>query len=239
MSNFFLEGNSMSIVRKFALLLAAALLAACGGGSPEPEAFSPQVMKAAAPQAATTVTLAAAAELLLNTGESAYHSLFPVHKTTQTSGPFVYRYYPETGMYLGVVILPGSAYTLNGVYVVGPGFGTLANPTYVGPLTNFVNVTIDTGLSTGRTLTVSVTAAGFTSPPVTLTNVPLPNTQADFCSGLAADTTFTQIAAGAGGSMTINSCSFNGTTGHITATMTIVYGTFQQTLSYTITYTYS
>jgi hypothetical protein len=46
----------MGIARTYILALAAVLIAGCGGGTPEPEAFSPQVMKAAAPQAANTVT---------------------------------------------------------------------------------------------------------------------------------------------------------------------------------------
>jgi hypothetical protein len=224
----------MSIVRQFALLLVAALLAACGGGSPEPEAFSPQVMKAAAPQAATTVTLAQAAELLLNTGESGYHNLFPVHKTTLTSGPFAYRYYPETGMYLGVVILPGSAYTLNGVYLVGPGFGTLANPTYVGPLTNFINVTIGTGVTT-KTLRVTVTVFG-QGASVDVANVPVPATQLDFCGGLSTDVNFTSLLAAYGASFTLNSasCSFNGTSASFSGTITVApYGAVPFSVTYT------
>ena len=93
----------MSIVRQLALALAAILIAGCGGGSPEPEVFSAQAMRAAQPAvAATSVTSAQAAELLMNMAESTYSFLFPGHKTTLTAGPFAYRYYPETGMYLGL-----------------------------------------------------------------------------------------------------------------------------------------
>jgi hypothetical protein len=179
--------------------------------------------------------LVQAAELLLNTGESAYHSLFPVHKTTLTSGPFAYRYYPESGMYLGVVILPGSAYALNGVYLVGPGFGTLANPTYVGPLTNYVNVTIGTGTST-KTLHITVTAYG-QSASVDVLNVPLPTTQVDFCGGLTTDANLAAaLSAYPGASYSITGCTFTGTSGSFSVSVTIPG---YPTIPITVTYSYS
>ena len=51
-------------------------------------------------QAVTTATLDAGT--FFNWAESAYPSLFPGSKASQTSGPYVYRYYPETQLYLGV-----------------------------------------------------------------------------------------------------------------------------------------
>jgi hypothetical protein len=234
----------MPILRNVLFVLAAVLMAGCGGGSEAPASLEPQALAAAhvPQQASAVVTPADAAELLLNAAESAYSVYFPGHQTTQTFGPFRFRYYAATNTYIGVTVTADPAYQLYSVYTVGPAFhNDLGHPALQGSVTVLLgnSITIDTGLSTGHTLTVSVTAAGITSPPVTITNVPAPNTQLDFCTGLATDTTFTQIAAGAGGSMTINSCSFNGTTGNIAATLTIVYGTFQQTFSYTITYTYS
>jgi hypothetical protein len=225
----------MSIARKYILILAAALVAGCGGGSQEPEAFTPQALAATVAQAAaTTVTSAAAAELLLNTGESQFGSLFPGHKTTLTSGPFAYRYYPETGMYLGVVITANAVYTLNYVYLVGPGFGTLANPSKIGPVTQFVNVTIGSGV-TYKNLSVTVSVYG-KSTTVVVGSVPVPTTQVDFCGSLSTDTTINQLLASYGATFTLTSasCSFNGTTASFSGTITMVgVGTVPFTVTYT------
>jgi hypothetical protein len=194
-------------------------------------------MAKAAQSPMAAVSSSAAAELLLNAAEAAYPALFSGHQATQAFGEFSFRYYPQTGMYLGVVTSASAHYTLNGVYVVGGGFGTLAHPGYQGQVTSFINVDIGGGTTTGHTLVVTVNVMGQSST-ITVNNVPAPTTQGDFCSGLAADTTFSQIAAGGGGTMTINSCSFNGTTGNIAATLTVSYGGFTQTVSYSVTYTY-
>ena len=222
---------------KFAKLLAAvavsAILTACGGG--EETALSPQKVAAAMPKASAlpgSVTSAAAAELLLDAGEIAYPSLFV--------GPFKFRYYANTNMYLGVAVTDGQGYTLNGIYVVGAGFGTLASPSYQGVVTSYLNIVIDNnpgGGGTGHTLTVTVNVMGVIST-ITLDNVPAPTSEGTFCSELTSGTTWTQIAQGGGGTLTINSCSFNGTTGNISATMTIT-SPFTITVPYTITYTYS
>ncbi len=229
----------MKALKYFLALAMAALMAGCGGG----EGATLSTQKVAAAQralSATSVTSAAAAELLMDAAEAAYPTLFPPHQATQTFGAFAFRYYPQTNMYLGVVTTASAQYTLNGVYVVGNGFGTLDHPEtgYQGLVTNFINVDIGGGTTTGHTLVVTVNVMGVGST-FTINNVPAPTTEAFFCDGLAADTTFTQIAAGAGGTMTINSCSFNGTTGNIAATLTMSIGGFTRTVSYTITYTYT
>jgi hypothetical protein len=130
-------------VREWILILAAVLLAGCGGGRPGSESISPQVL-AAAPTSATSASLtsSAAADLLMDAAESGYPTLFPGHKSTQLFAPFAYRYYPETGMYVGVAITQNASYVLNGVYVVGAGFGTLTAPKYMGLVTDYVAVTI-------------------------------------------------------------------------------------------------
>jgi hypothetical protein len=218
----------MFIARKYILLLAAALIAGCGGGSPEPETFSPQAMAAAQTTVSTTsVTPAAAAELLMNTAETAYGALFPVHQTTQTFGPFAFRYYPTTGMYLGVVITSSGAYTLNGIYLVGNGFGTLASPKYM---------TIDPGL-TYKHLLVTVNVSGYGSYQYDAGSVPVPVTQIDFCSTLSTDTTINQALAAYGGLFTLTqgSCSFNGTSASFSGTVTVPqYGS----VSFSVTYSY-
>lgn len=225
----------MKALKYFLALAIAALVAGCGGG----EVATLSTQKVAAAQralSATSVTSAAAAELLMDAAEAAYPTLFPPHQATQTFGAFAFRYYPQTNMYLGVVTAASAQYTLNGVYVVGNGFGTLDHPGYQGLVTNFINVDIGGGTTTGHTLVVTVNVMGVGST-FTIDNVPAPTAEGEFCSGLAADTTFTQIAAGAGGTLTINSCSFSGNTGSISATLTIT-SPYQYTVPYTINYTY-
>jgi len=225
----------MSIARNFLLALAAVLLAGCGGGSPEAEAFSPQAMAAAQTSAsAASVTPAAAADLLMNTAETAYGGLFPGHPATQTFGPFAFRYYASTGMYLGVVITSSGTYTTNGVYVVGNGFGTLASPKYVGLVTDFVSVTIVPGV-TYKTLSISVNVAGYGSYTTQVANVPVPATQVDFCSSLTTDANLQAVLASYGASFTLTGCSFTGTSGSFSGTISVPnYGS----VSFSVTYTY-
>jgi len=118
------------------LAVASVLLASCGGG----DGSSPTAPAAAAAQTmglAPGLSAQEAAEDLMDVAEVRYYPYFKGHATTQSSGPFAYRYYPITGVYLGVVVADGTQYQLNGVYVMGGAFG--AAPTYVGPLTAFLN----------------------------------------------------------------------------------------------------
>ncbi|MBA2673138.1 hypothetical protein [Ramlibacter sp.] len=126
----------------------AILVTACGGGSDTPTAATPQAaIEALRAQSAAlapmAVTPAAAADQLMNFGETTFPGYFPTHQATQTTGPFAYRYYPQTGIYLGVVVTPSSGYQLYGVYVMGGAFGNA--PQYVGPMTSFINVDIGSG----------------------------------------------------------------------------------------------
>ncbi|MES2939008.1 MAG: hypothetical protein V4864_15080 [Pseudomonadota bacterium] len=126
----------------------AILVTACGGGSDTPVAATPQsAIEALRAQSAAlapmAVTPAAAADQLMNFGESTFPGFFPGHKTTGTIGPFAYRFYPETGVYLGVVVSASPGLELYGVYVMGGAFG--GAPAYVGQLTNFINVDIGGG----------------------------------------------------------------------------------------------
>src|SRR4051812_11591137 len=78
------------------------------------------------------------ANQLFDLAESRYTALFPGHKTTGTFSPFLYRYYPETGMYVGIAVTANANFQLNGVYVMG---GPFAGVTYVGPITAFITTT--------------------------------------------------------------------------------------------------
>jgi len=70
-------------------------------------------------------------ETLLNWAESTYPQLFPSHQATQSSAPWLYRFYPEAQVYAGVNT------SNNGVYVLGGPWGNAA-PTYIDSLSNLI-----------------------------------------------------------------------------------------------------
>lgn len=138
-----------------ALAAATVFLAGCGGGSDEaaststastPAAAAAQFRTTLAAQGGTKVAAAVspaqAAEQLLNFAEATFPSLFPTHQATGTLDPFLFRYYPQTGIYVGVVVKAGMGFTLDGVYLLGGPFGN--TPFYVGQLGNFITP-VDTG----------------------------------------------------------------------------------------------
>jgi hypothetical protein len=132
----------------FLALAAAALIAGCGGGE-QSASVTPQSAVAALHAAkgaqgarmSQAVSPEAAADQLLDFAESHLPNFFPSHQATMSFPPFRFRYYPETNIYLGVVVTAGMGYTLNGVYVAGGGLGTLANPYFAGLLTDFITPT--------------------------------------------------------------------------------------------------
>lgn len=131
-----------------ALTLVAALLAACGGGDTATPTAS---ASAAAPrEQAQAVTPEDAARQLLDFAEgSVFKTYFPSHPDTQTFGPFRFRYYPTTGVYLGVVVAADATYgPVGAVYVMGGPFG--GAPMKVGLLTDFITP-VDTGGGGGGT----------------------------------------------------------------------------------------
>ncbi|MES2938423.1 MAG: hypothetical protein V4864_12120 [Pseudomonadota bacterium] len=80
------------------------LLAGCGGGNEG----TPDTRPALPAQAAVVPDAAA----LMDWAQAAYPSLFPGAQPTVSAAPFLYRYYPQTGNYLGVA---GTT-----VFVLGP-----------------------------------------------------------------------------------------------------------------------
>jgi hypothetical protein len=68
-------------------------------------------------------------------------------------------------------------------------------------------------------LHITVTAYG-QSAHVDVANVPMPATQVDFCAGLTSDATLQATLAAYGGSFTITSCSFSGTSGSFSLNVT-------------------
>ncbi|MBI5277684.1 MAG: VCBS repeat-containing protein [Burkholderiales bacterium] len=145
------------LYRVLALLaVASCLLTACGGGSDaSPSAGAPAHSHAGAtPQqslaalrtqsrllaASNAVAPQTAAQQLMDYGESQYPQYFPGHKPAGAVDSFVYRYYPETGIYLGVVVTAGGPFEYLGVYVMGGVFGN--SPAYIGPL-SFIITPVD------------------------------------------------------------------------------------------------
>lgn len=53
-------------------------------------------------------------ETLLNWAENTYPDYFPTHQATQNIDPWLYRFYPETGIYAGVNKTDNNVYALGG-----------------------------------------------------------------------------------------------------------------------------
>ncbi len=70
-------------------------------------------------------------DTLLNWAENNYPTYFPTHQTTQSTAPWLFRFYPETNVYAGVNTND------NGVYVFGGPWGNV-NPTYIDSLSNLL-----------------------------------------------------------------------------------------------------
>lgn len=94
------------VIRAAAAVLAAVLLSSCGGGdAPSTAADAATALRTAAlpaPRilAATTTTVDPGS--LMDWAEGQFREYFPSHQANQTFGPYVFRFYPETGIYLGV-----------------------------------------------------------------------------------------------------------------------------------------
>ena len=95
---------------KWMALVAAGLLAACGGGG-EPDSAPLSTTRSAA-LAAAPPNLTLPTSALFNWAETAYPKFFPTRAETKISGPYEYRYYPESGNYVGVAG--------DDVFVLGP-----------------------------------------------------------------------------------------------------------------------
>lgn len=97
------------------------------------------------------------------------------------------------------------------------------------------------GPGTGNyTLTLNVVAAGVSTGPITIENVPKPATQAEFCSELTdpdSPTGLNQAIPPGQGKLTVNSCAFDGTVGKVSLTLAIT-SPVAFTVPYTVTYTY-
>ena len=96
------------------------------------------------------------------------------------------------------------------------------------------------GASGNYTLTIDVNAGGVAVPAVTITNMAKPANQSEFCDQISSsnsDIGLSQSIPTDTGKLTINSCSFNGTTGQVSTTVSIT-SPVAITLPYSITYNY-
>jgi serine protease len=76
------------------------------------------------------------ANRLFDFAERNYADYFSSVPFRGTYAPFVYRYYPATGIYLGVVVQEHPGYVLSGVYVMGGPFG--GTPVYKGLVSDYI-----------------------------------------------------------------------------------------------------
>lgn len=115
-----------------------------------------------------------------------------------------------------------------GNYATFSGFGTAFSTVYVNLAGSGAG-----GSGGAGSLTIVTTVSGVAGPSIVVNGVTKPANQSDFCSAIASDSSITSI--GAGGTLTINSCTFSGNVATVTATLS-AFGT---TIPYSITYTYS
>ena len=182
-------------------------LAAAGPAGPAgpAAAATATAATATAATAATAVDAATAAEQLLDYAEASLPGYFPTREATRQLAPFAFRHYPDTGVYLGVVLADAAGYPAQGVYVMGGAFGDA--PVYAGQLTDYIAPAPCTlALSTDKaqvqqgqasTVRVSLTrAAGFTGA-VQLSLAGLPAGVTASATTIAADATSADIVLSA------------------------------------------
>jgi hypothetical protein len=88
-------------------------------------------------------------------------------------------------------------------------------------------------------LVLAIKVNGINAPSVSITGVPKPANQSEFCSGVGSSSSPTSLsnALGAVGSFTINSCTFANNVGTVSATLTIT-SPISLSTPYSVTYTY-
>jgi hypothetical protein len=126
----------------FAML---ASLTACGGGGlddAQPVARQALASAAASQDPFGGFDKNTVSNQLLDFGEQRFPQFFPGHGTTGAFQQYLYRFYPTTGVYLGVDQNTG------GIYVMGGPFG--AAPTFEGALTSFITPRGATSVNVGN-----------------------------------------------------------------------------------------
>lgn len=129
-----MTGNPMRL-KPFAACVALLILSSHLASAPPAQRVPGAAPAPEVPQRQTSPALV---ERVLDFGERTFPHYFPGRPSTEYAAPFRYRYYGETGVYLGVATTAASGYPMNGVYVMGGPFGT--QPLFVGTATDFVTL---------------------------------------------------------------------------------------------------
>jgi hypothetical protein len=90
------------------------------------------------------------------------------------------------------------------------------------------------GTGGNANLTVNFTAGGIAGPAISVSNVPAPGSESEFCQDMPSNAVFAQIGALGGGNLTMNSCSFTGNVGKVNATLNLA----GVAIPHVITFTY-
>ena len=93
---------------------------------------------------------------------------------------------------------------------------------------------VDSNAGGAYQLDIQVLAAGVSIPPITVSQVPKPANQAQFCSDPSLRETIVQNTGGLTGSWQMTGCSFDGTSGRIDMVLNAGF----LTLPYSATYSY-
>lgn len=147
----------------------------------------------------------------------------PIQNTTVQAPASAYEF-TDTNLSYEVIFINGALHEIN----------VQNGDTFVGQFAK--SGSANTGGGSG-TLTVETTVSGFTGPAVVIEGVQKPLDQNDFCSAIQNDSSLTNLTAN-GGTLTINSCSYSGNVGTISATL-VITSPVSMTTPYTVKYTYS
>lgn len=95
------------------------------------------------------------------------------------------------------------------------------------------------GAGAAGSLTLGITVSGVAAANVVINGITKPTTQAEFCADMTSNSsTSLSNALGAAGTFTINSCTFDGSVGNVSATLAIVTP-IAMNIPYTVVYTYN
>ncbi|NVO06973.1 MAG: hypothetical protein HXX19_14080, partial [Rhodoferax sp.] len=154
----------------------------------------------------------------------------PVKNTAVTSPYTAYTFTDASDGYVYELI-----FNVGDIYEINVSKGSGAND-FDGQFTPSTSSSTGGTASGTGTLTIETTVVG-TSTTIVVNGVTKPSTQTEFCSFAQNDSSTTALKAN-GGSLTINSCTFSGSVGNISATLAITSPVAFST-SYTIKYTYN
>lgn len=115
---------------------------------------------------------------------------------------------------------------------------SLVNPAF--SLVSVGGITVNNSPDSGNyALDITISAMGVPVPAIRFNNVTKPQTEGELCSTSTYDEFQQSLAAeGVTGSWSITSCSFNGTSGQVSATLTMD-GPYPIVVPYTVAYNYS